>query len=118
MGRQSLNGNYETLLIKDSEHLRTLPSPKRLFHRLPPTASKSPPSPPSNAVPMGKAGDHDISRARCSPPFPLVFGSTAPHPLCLTPQPSLPPTLPLWVRQVTRVTYRELNGNKQKWQAH
>ena len=52
------------------------PLPKR-FAQLTPTlstfpASNSSPSPPYNAIPMGKAGDHCISRVQCLQPIDRV----------------------------------------------
>ena len=53
---------------KNSSHLRTsslLSSPPTPFPAPPSSASNTPHSPLSNTIPMGKAGDHYISRAQC-----------------------------------------------------
>ena len=74
-----------------------------------------PPSPPSsNAFPTGKAGDHYISQAQCSPTIlsPTTVSVYTPLPPTLVsnspPSPPLLPTLPPWVRQVT-ITYHGLS---------
>ena len=80
----------------------------------PPLASNSPLPPPSNAIPMVKAGDYYMLQAQCSlTPSPRHFAPPTPHPLQLTPHSPLPPTPSPWLRQVT-ISYCGLNVNSNR----